>query len=67
MKKENKNDDSKEFENLTATSNIFIEFWEFLAENKKLWLIPIILIMLLLGLLIFMGSTAAAPFIYTLF
>ena len=43
------------------------EFWEFLRYNKKWWLAPIILVLLLMGALMFLGSTAAAPFIYTLF
>jgi hypothetical protein len=43
------------------------EFLEFLGQNKKWWMLPILLVMLLLGLLIFLSSTAVAPFIYTLF
>lgn len=44
------------------------EFWLFLRQNKKLWLLPIIVVMLLLGaLLVFAQGSALAPFIYTLF
>ncbi len=44
------------------------EFWLFLRQNKKLWLLPIIIVMLMLGaLLIFAQGSALAPFIYTLF
>jgi len=44
------------------------EFWLFLRERKKFWLLPIIITMLLLGLvLVFVQGTAVAPFIYTLF
>jgi Family of unknown function (DUF5989) len=44
------------------------DLWGFLKERKKFWLLPLILIMLLLGaLIVFAGSTAIAPFIYTLF
>jgi hypothetical protein len=43
------------------------EFVGFLRANKKWWLAPIIVSILLLGLLVFLGGTAAAPFIYTLF
>jgi hypothetical protein len=43
------------------------EFWDFLRENKKLWLAPIVIVLLLLGALIALGGSAAAPFIYTLF
>jgi hypothetical protein len=43
------------------------EFWDFLKENKKWWLAPIIISILGLSALVMLGGTAAAPFIYTLF
>ena len=43
------------------------EFLLFVTENKKWWLIPIVLALGVVGLLVFFGSTGAAPFIYTLF
>ena len=44
------------------------EVWMFLRQNKKLWLLPIVIVLLLLGvLLIFAQSSALAPFIYTIF
>ena len=43
------------------------EFVAFLRENKKWWLAPILVAILGLGLLVLLGGTAAAPFIYTLF
>ncbi len=43
------------------------EFWDFLKDNKKWWLAPIIISILGLGALVLLGGTAAAPFIYTLF
>jgi hypothetical protein len=43
------------------------EFWDFLMHNKKWWLAPIVIILLLFGLLIVLAGTGAAPFIYTLF
>ncbi len=43
------------------------EFLDFLRDNKKWWLTPIILSILLLGALVVLGGSAAAPFIYTLF
>ena len=48
-------------------SSLVGEFTEFLSENKKWWLAPIIISVLLLGGLVLLGGTAAAPFIYTLF
>ncbi len=43
------------------------EFFHFLMENKKWWLIPIVAVLLLIGVLLIVGGTGAAPFIYTLF
>ena len=45
---------------------IVAEFWDFLIHNKKWWITPIIVVLLLLGILIVMQGTAVAPFIYTL-
>jgi hypothetical protein len=45
-----------------------VELWKFLSVRKKLWLAPIIFIMVLLGgLLILAQGSVVAPFIYTLF
>ncbi len=43
------------------------ESWDFLAHNKKWWLLPIVITLLLVGILALVGSGAAAPFIYALF
>ncbi|WP_341474962.1 DUF5989 family protein [Candidatus Seongchinamella marina] len=44
------------------------DLWAFLKQRKKLWLAPIILILLVLGMLIVLTQgSAIAPFIYTLF
>src|SRR5512133_1713275 len=48
-------------------TSIVSEFWQFLAHNKKWWLLPIVLVFVLLGALMLLRGTAAAPFIYTLF
>lgn len=59
-----------EFEKAAAEQggeSLAAEFLAFLRENKKWWLLPIVLVMLLLGVMIWLSSTAAAPFIYTLF
>jgi hypothetical protein len=47
--------------------SFFAEFLLFIRENKKWWLIPIFLVLSLVGLLVLLGSSGAAPFIYTLF
>jgi drug/metabolite transporter superfamily protein YnfA len=47
---------------------LLYEFWLFLRQNKKLWLVPMILTLVLIGgLLIFAQSSALAPFIYSIF
>ncbi len=46
---------------------MFAEFVSFLKENKKWWLAPILVVLLLFGVLILLAGTGAAPFIYTLF
>lgn len=45
----------------------FGEFVYFLKQNKKWWLIPILIVVSLLALLSFFAGTGAAPFIYTMF
>ena len=47
-------------------STLLGEFIAFLRYNKKWWLLPILLVLLLFGVLIFLSGTGAAPFIYTL-
>lgn len=48
--------------------DFLIELWRFLRSRKKLWLLPLILVMLVLGgLLVLAQGSAIAPFIYTLF
>ena len=49
-------------------ARVLFEFVEFLREQKKFWLLPIILVLCLLGMLVvFSQSSAVAPFIYTMF
>ena len=44
------------------------ELWAFMKERKKLWLLPIVMVLLLVGgLLVFAQGSALAPFIYTIF
>jgi hypothetical protein len=48
--------------------NFIKDLLRFMMERKKWLLLPIIIVLLLLGVLIVIGgSTAVAPFIYTLF
>ena len=44
------------------------ELWQFLKTRKKIWLMPIIVLLLLLaGLIVFVQGSALAPLIYTVF
>ncbi len=44
------------------------ELWDFMKERKKLWLLPILVVLLLVGgLLVLAQGSALAPFIYTIF
>jgi hypothetical protein len=44
------------------------ELWLFLKQRKKMFLLPVFIIMLLMGgLIVFAHGSAVAPFIYTLF
>jgi hypothetical protein len=58
-----------DFERAAAapTESILAEFWEFFRHNKKWWLVPIMILLVLFGVLLLLSGTAAAPFIYTLF
>jgi hypothetical protein len=47
--------------------NVLSDLFSFLIQNKKWWLIPIVLILLGLGVLLVLSGTVAAPFIYSLF
>lgn len=58
-----------DFEELSRgqRTGVVLELFAFLLENKKWWLAPIVIAVLLLGLLVLFGGSGAAPFIYTLF
>ena len=44
------------------------QFWAFLRQRKKYWLLPIVVVLLLLGLIVVsVGGSPLAPFIYALF
>ena len=59
-----------EFEKLAQSeqqAGILAEFWHFLGQSKKWWLLPILIVVSGFALLVLFGGSAAAPFIYTLF
>ena len=46
---------------------LLADFWDFLKTSRKWWMLPLLVTFLLLGLILVLAHTAAAPFIYTLF
>ena len=51
-----------------AKLSVLREMWEFIRLRTKYWLIPVIVVLLLVGVLLFLTEgSAIAPFIYTLF
>ena len=51
-----------------AKQSIIKEFFLFINQEKKWWLVPLISVLLLVGaLIVFAGSSPLAPFIYPLF
>ena len=60
---------TQSFEELSKQkrASLIGEFWQFLKYNKKWWLLPILVVLLLFGVLVFLAGTSAAPFIYTIF
>jgi len=44
------------------------ELWAFMRARKKLWMLPIVLVMVLVGaLMVAVQGSALAPFIYSIF
>jgi len=66
---ENSTDSKSEFESQASQSDIGVirEFVLFLKHNKKWWLTPIVIALLLIAAIAISAGTGAAPFIYTLF
>jgi hypothetical protein len=51
-----------------AERGLVAEFIQMLKENKKYWMVPLILVLLGFGALIILsGGSVIAPFIYTIF
>lgn len=56
------------FREVAIVGSFVAEFWMFLRERRKLWLIPLMIMVALFGgLLIASQGSVVAPFIYTLF
>ncbi|MEO7368782.1 MAG: DUF5989 family protein [Gemmatimonadaceae bacterium] len=51
-----------------ASGGMIGELWAFMRVRKKLWLLPIVIVLVLVGgLLVLAQGSALAPFIYTIF
>ncbi len=51
-----------------SKTSVAREFWQFMKQEKKYWLAPIGLVLVLMWLLlVFAQSSVVAPFIYSLF
>ena len=51
----------------SSSPGVLRELVAFVRHSKKWWLVPILIALLLLGLLVVLSGSIAAPFIYTLF
>jgi hypothetical protein len=51
-----------------AKQSLLREFFLFIRQEKKWWMIPLVLVLLVAGaMIIFAGSSPLAPFIYPFF
>ena len=66
-KPENSREDQFEQHAAQPQAGLVAELIEFIICNKKWWLTPIIVVLMLVGVLVVLGGTGLAPFIYTLF
>lgn len=52
-------------QNASSNHGIITEFIDFIKYNKKWWLLPLVIMLILFGALLFLGQTGVAPFIYS--
>ncbi len=66
---QNETDRGSELERVVQERELGLlaEYWHFLRVERKWWLAPILLVLLVSGTIIFVGGTSIAPFIYALF
>ena len=65
--RDERNADDFEAQAAGRQAGVVSEFWCFLRDNRKWWLVPMLVVLLILGLMVFSASTGLAPFIYTFF
>ena len=49
-----------------ASPGLIAEFWDFLIHNKKWWITPIVVVLLIMTAFVVLSGTPIAPFIYTI-
>ena len=48
--------------------SFLVEFWDYMKDRKKFWLLPIFVVIMVFGaLIVLIQGSAVAPFIYTIF
>ncbi len=53
---------------MSGDAGLVRELWAYMRVRKKIWLLPILIVLFLVGtLLVFAQGSALAPFIYTIF
>lgn len=67
MEPPNSNPDNERLFKETSNPGFFSDFLDFLRTSRKWWMLPLLVLFLLLGVILVLGQTAVAPFIYTLF
>jgi hypothetical protein len=62
-------EDRNKFEDLAeeAPPSFIREVWDLVSSDRRWWLAPIVIAIVLLGALVMLTGTGVAPFIYTLF
>jgi hypothetical protein len=61
---------SGDFERLAhaqGDGGIIGDLWQLVWRSGKWWLLPVLVMLLLVGLVVLLSGSAAAPFIYALF
>lgn len=52
---------------LERNPGFFQDLAQFMLQQRKWWLAPLVVVLLLMGMLLVLGGSSVAPFIYTLF
>ena len=53
---------------MTKNRHIILDIWTFIRVNRRWWLLPLLVLLLIFGTIIVLGEmTALSPFIYAMF